>query len=151
MSRPASEHQSLSMLAGNWLGKEHIHPSPFDPIGGPATGHVHNRAALNGFAIIHDYEQKRNGDVSFRGHGIFRWDASEQCYTLHWFDSLGLRPVEYRGRLQGQILSLTAPQGQGFSRAVFDFSGEKCYRYRMEISPDGEQWFVFLEGEYQRT
>src|SRR4051812_34594932 len=113
MSRPSLEQHSLAILTGEWLGQEHIHPSPFDPIGGPAIGRVHNRAALNGFAIVQDYEQERNGAVNFHGHGIFRWDVDGQCYSLYWFDSRGLRPVEYRGGLQGQVLSLTAAQGPG--------------------------------------
>jgi len=149
MPRPATEHEALALLAGEWLGQETIHPSPFDPIGGPAVGHVHNRPALNGFAIVQDYEQERNGAINFRGHGVFRWDADESCYILHWFDSLGQRPVEYRGTMEAGILTLSAPQGDGATRAIFDFSREGRYRYRMEVSPDGEQWFVFTEAEYQ--
>lgn len=150
MPHPSPEQENLSIIAGDWLGQEHIHPSPFDPVGGPAVGRVRNRVALDGFAIIHDYEQERNGIVNFQGHGIFRWDGDEECYILYWFDSLGQRPVEYRGGLHNGVLSLTAPQGQGFSRAVFDFSDEKRYHYRQEVSPDGDQWFVFMEGEYNR-
>jgi hypothetical protein len=144
------EHQALAILAGNWLGQENIHPSPFDQAGGPAIGRVHNRMALDGFAVIQDYEQERRGIVNFRGHGIFRWDAGEKCYMLHWFDSFGLPPVDYRGALQGQMLTLTAPQPQGFARATFDFPQDGQYQYRMEVSPDGNQWFVFVDGEYRR-
>ncbi len=150
MPHPSPEQQLLSILLGNWRGQEHIHPSPFDPVGGPAVGRIHNCLALDGFAVIQDYEQERNGIVNFRGHGVFRWDSDEDCYILYWFDSLGQRPVEYRGGLRAGVLSLTAIQGQGFSRAVFDFSDETRYHYRMEVSPDGEQWFVFTEGEYER-
>lgn len=148
--RPACEHEALAMLVGDWLGQETIHPSPFDPVGGPAIGRVRNRAALDGFAVIQEYEQERNGAVNFRGHAVFRWDAADLCYVLNWFDSFGFNPIEYRGGLQGKTLSLTARQAQGFARAVFDFSQEDCYRYRMEVSPDGDQWFAFTEGEYRR-
>jgi hypothetical protein len=150
MPQVSPEHQALSILVGNWLGQEHIHPSPFDPVGGPATGRVHNRAALDGFAVIQDYEQERRGVVNFRGHGVFRWDAGEQCYKLHWFDSFGLPPVEYRGLLKDRVLILTAPQGEGLGRATFDFSLEGRYQYRMEVSSDGVQWFIFTDGEYLR-
>ena len=55
--------------------QERLYPSPWDPTGGPAVGHIENRAALDGFAVVHDYEHERNGSVTYRGHGIFTWDA----------------------------------------------------------------------------
>lgn len=148
MPQLTPEHQALALLAGTWLGAEHIYPSPFDSVGGAAVGRVQNRIALDGFAVIQEYEQERNGSVNFRGHGIFRWDSAQ--YVLYWFDSLGLPPREYRGTLEGQVLALTAAHHQGFSRATFDFVAADRYLYRLEVSPDGEQWFVFTEGTYQR-
>jgi hypothetical protein len=145
------QNQALTIIAGTWIGHEQIHPSPFDPAGGPAVGRVINRVALDGFAVIQDYEQERNGKVNFRGHGIFRWDRGDSCYKLHWFDSAGQAPVEYQGSLEAGVLILTAPQGPGFARASFDFSQDGKYLYRMEVSPDGNQWFVFMDGEYQRN
>lgn len=64
MPRPSSEHKALDMLVGDWLGEEKIYPSPFDPVGGMATGRTHNQLALDGFAIVQDYEQERNGAVN---------------------------------------------------------------------------------------
>jgi hypothetical protein len=146
-----SENQALSILVGNWLGKEQIYPSPFDPKGGAAIGRVINRTSLFGFAVIQDYEQERDGKIVLLGHGIFRWDASSKKDVLYWFDSSGLPPVEYRGTLHNRILTLTAPQAQGFGRAIFDFSDEGRYHYRMEVSLDGDQWHPFVTGEYQKT
>jgi len=150
MPRLSPENQKLELLVGDWIGQEQIHPSPFDPAGGPAVGRAQNRSALDGFAVIQDYEQERNGAVNFRGHGIFRWDTDEKCYVLHWFDSIGAKPTEYRGTLENKLLILTASQAQGFARASFDFSQENSYQYRMEVSPDGAQWFVFTEGKYEK-
>ena len=65
-------HEKLKTLVGTWRGSETIHPSPFDAKGGEATGIVNNRLALDGFAVIQDYEQQRGGRTNFRGHGIFR-------------------------------------------------------------------------------
>ena len=62
---------------------------------GAATGRVRNRLALDGFAVVQDYEQERDGGIHFRGHGVFRWDPEERSYTLHWFDSLGLPPANF--------------------------------------------------------
>jgi hypothetical protein len=118
MPRPSREQEDLSILVGDWLGQEQLHPSPFDPVGGPAVGRVYNWLALDGFAVIQDYEQERKGAVNFRGHGIFRWAAADKCYALCWFDSFGLPPATFRGALQHKVLTLTAPQPPGFARAV---------------------------------
>jgi hypothetical protein len=151
MPHPSEEHKALEMLVGEWLGQETIHPSPFDPIGGPAIGRVHNRIALDGFAVVQDYEQERNGVVNFRGHAIFRWDSTDRCYVLHWFDSFGTAPAEYRGAMDHRVLTLTGPTTGGLARAIFDFSNLGKYHYKLEISADGDQWSVFTDGDYRRS
>src|SRR3989442_10238916 len=60
-------HEKLKTLVGTWRGTETIHPSPFDKKGGQATGIVNNRLAIDGFAVIQDYEQQRDGRTNFRG------------------------------------------------------------------------------------
>ncbi len=88
MPVPSAAQQALAMLVGSWAGQEKIHPSPFSPAGATAVGRVVNRSALDGFAIVQDYEQETNGKVNFRGHGIFRWDPEKGAYILYWFELL---------------------------------------------------------------
>jgi len=111
---------------------------------------VQNRRALDGFAVVQDYEQERNGKIKFRGHGVFRFDGEDGSYTLHWFDSLGLPPSEFRGRFEGDVLTLTNAGPQGITRAVFELHGNRGYTYRMQVSPDGTNWFPFMDGDYTR-
>ena len=144
-------HEKLKALVGTWRGTETIRPSPFDPKGGAALGIVSNRLALDGFAVIQDYEQQRDGRTNFRGHGIFRWDSDKNAYLLHWLDSVGGPVSEMRGSFNGNILQLVGQSPTGQSRATFDFSGQRRYTYRMEVSPDGQQWFSFIEADYSRT
>jgi hypothetical protein len=151
MPRPTPEHQALAVLAGDWVGDELIHPSPFDPAGGTAVGRVRNRAALDGFAIVQDYEQERGGAVRFRGHGVFTFDVARSAHVLYWFDSFGLPPSEFRGSLRDGVLTLTATQPNGRTRARFDLTRDGRYGYRMELSQDGAAWAPFMEGEYRRT
>ncbi|MGE5277442.1 MAG: DUF1579 family protein [Acidobacteriota bacterium] len=74
MPRPGEPHRQLRKLVGSWRGEERLSPSPWDPVGGTAVGRVENRSALDGFAVVQDYEQERNGAVGFRGHRVFSWD-----------------------------------------------------------------------------
>lgn len=51
--------------------------------------------------------------------------------------------------LSGIMSNSAAHQGeQGLTRATFDFSQAGRYTFRQEVSPDGQQWFPFLAGNY---
>jgi len=82
MPAPTAADNALIILEGTWIGQEKVHPSPIVPGGATATGRVINRLALDGFAVIQDYEQETGGKVNFKGHGVFRWDAEWQTYVL---------------------------------------------------------------------
>ena len=148
MPKPGEAHRKLERLVGYWIGEEKLYPSPWDPKGGAAIGKVHNRIALSGFNVVQDYEQERNGSINFQGHGVFSWDAKASCYVLHWFDSMGMPPNEFRGNFDGNTLNLTNEGPQGHSRTVFDFQKDGHYTFRMEVSQDGRQWQTFMEGHY---
>ena len=94
MPKPSDAHQKLSRLVGNWRGEERLYPTPWDPKGGRALARVENKAALDGFAVIQEYEQAREGTVRFRGHGVFTWDDPRQCYIMQWIDSMGMSPSD---------------------------------------------------------
>ena len=71
MPKPAPGHLKLERMAGSWEGEEKMPPSQWDPKGGVATGRSKSRVALSGFALITDYEQERDGIVTFSGHGVW--------------------------------------------------------------------------------
>jgi hypothetical protein len=151
MPKLTDAHRRLDKLVGSWTGEERVSPSPLDPKGGPAVGRALNRLALDGFIVVHDYEQERNGQITFRGHGVFSWDSIGNCYVMHWWDSMGLAPSEFRGDFKGEILTLTNQDAQMHTRATWDFHKPGHYSFRMEVSPDGHQWYPFLEGDYTRA
>ncbi len=151
MPKPNENHAQLHRFAGRWFGEEKISPSPWDPVGGVATGRIENRVDLDGFVVVQDYVQEREGSVSFRGHGVFSWNSLQECYFMHWFDSMGTPVNEYKGHFDGNVLTVTCdmPQG-GKSRAVFEVLEDGKYRFKMEITQDGEQWATFMQGLYSR-
>jgi len=151
MPKPGEAHAKLAKLAGKWRGTETIHPSPFDPAGGQAEGRVDNRPALDGWVVVQDYEQERGGAVNFRGHGVFSFDPARNTNVMTWWDSFMGTASEYTGNWAGDVLTLSTVTPQGPARAVFDLSTAGEYRFRMEVSPDGAQWFPFMEGHYKRV
>ena len=107
--------------------------------------------ALDGFFLIADYEQERSGKVNFRGHGVYGWDTRGPCYTMHWFDSVGIEhDAPGLGSWEGDTLTLIHETHRtGSSRYTYKV-GDGVYQLRLEHSPDGKSWATVLEARYQR-
>ena len=146
------EHRKLAVFAGTWSGKETIHPSPWDPKGGTSQGRTDARLALDGFALVTDYEQERDGKIVFRGHGVYGWDPFERCYVMHWVDNVGgtVHLTGARGEWRGSQLVFTASSPRGHGRYTYMIESETRYRFRIDMSPDGQNWMPFLEATYTK-
>lgn len=152
MPKVLEEHRKLGALAGSWEGKETLHPSPWDPKGGPARSRVTGRIDLDGFFLIMDYVQERDGQVTYRGHGVFGYDAGRKGYTLHWFDPMAPPPCEpAQGKLEGNTLMFQHAHPMGHSRYTYIMEKDGRYRFRIENSQDGKEWAPFMDGAYTRT
>jgi hypothetical protein len=151
MPRPGEAHARLAALVGEWTGPETMHPAPWDPTGGPATGRLVNTSILDGFAVMQQYAQNRGGAESFKGHGVFWYDQAAGEYVMTWWDSVAGGGSHFRGRFEGDRLVLVSemPQG-GLCRSTFDTGRPGHYSFLMEISSDGEQWMTAMEGVYER-
>lgn len=150
MPKPGEAHSRLNALIGEWSGAETLHPSPWDPAGGTATSRTVNRAILDGFAIAQEYEQRRGRVVTFRGHGVFWWDAAKSQYAMTWWDTMGGISSEFRGSFSGDRLELVTPVTEfGAYRASYDLSKPGRHTFRMETSQDGQTWQPSMDGAYK--
>lgn len=149
MPKPGPEHKRLEVFAGTWIGQELMHPSPWDPQGGPTEAEARNAMALDGFALIQDYEQRRGGRTTLKGHGVLRWDGASGHYAFHWFDSMGTPPAIFIGDWVEGTLTLRSQGPYGWARAQWTFH-DGTYAYRMDLSPDDRHWTPFMEGSYRR-
>ncbi len=152
MPKPSDRHRKLEALAGTWIGEETMFPSPWDPKGGTAVGRTHARMDLDGFFLLSDYTQERDGQVGYRGHGVFGWNPKAQRYSMHWFDGMGgIPPEAAHGTWEGDTLSFQHSTAMGHSRYTWILDGKDRQRFRLENSPDGERWATFLEATYRRA
>ncbi len=149
MPEPTEHHEALKRLAGDWVGTERMYPSEWDPQGGEATGRNRMRMALGGFALITNYEQEREGEITFRGHGVTTYDQARGEYVLHWFDSIGSPPEVFRGNFDGDVLTV-AHGGKMHVRLTYDLSREGILGSKMEMSPDGAAWKTLFDCDYER-
>lgn len=151
MPKLSAGHLALHKLEGSWEGEETMHPSQWDPKGGVAIGRNDNVLSLGGFVLISDYEQERDGAVTFTGHGVYTYHPGQDQYYLYWFDCMGSPPEIFVGGFKGDVLTL-AHGGPGMhARMISDLSTPGTLRARMEMSPDGREWKVLFEAVYKRT
>src|SRR5262245_25918319 len=87
MPQPTDEHKKLHALVGDWEGEEKLSPSPWGP-GGVAFGRYTHRLGCDGFFVLQDYVEEKDGRTVFRGHGVYGWDAAEKSYIWYWVDSM---------------------------------------------------------------
>ncbi len=151
MPKPSAGHVLFEKLAGDWEGEETMFPSPWDPAGGKAHGRRTMRVGLSGFALISDYDQERDGAVTFQGHGVFTFNPKDELYTLSWFDCMGSPPETFKGRFDGHLLEV-AHGGPGMhARISYELRGPDEISSAMEISPDGAKWNRLFDGSYRRV
>ncbi len=152
MPRPAPEQARLDAMTGTWTAEEKMYPSPWDPKGGTATGRIVARTALGGFFVISDYTQSRGEQVTYEGHGVYRWNPQERCYEMLWFDNTGAcGTAVVKGQFEGNRLTFQQAGPMGHSRYIYDFDEPGRYRFRLEMSEDGKAWAAFMEGAYKRV
>jgi hypothetical protein len=152
MPKPTPGHERLLALSGTWLGEEKMHPSPWDPNGGTATGKINSRVALDGLHLLSDYEQWRGGQVTYHGHGVYGFDVETDEAWFYWFDSMGFDPGSAaRGKWVGTRLEFRhRTRMGGFSRYAYEFDGEDAFTFTIEMSGDGESYTPWLESRWTR-
>ena len=152
MPQVGEQHRRLQVFVGNWVGEETLLPTAWGP-GCSATGRVTCRAACDDFFVVEDYEQERDGRVSFRGHGVFGWDDRLQTFVWYWVDSMGVPPAAAaRGHWEGDTLAFTSECEGMTQRYTYRFEGTDRYRFSIESSRDGGgTWQLFMEGAYRRA
>jgi hypothetical protein len=145
------KHRKLAVFAGEWSGEEMVFPSRWTE-GGKATAQVKARIDLNGFYLIQDTVQTRNGKESFATHGVFTYDREDRLYKLFWHDSLGYySPAPASGGWSGKSLILVRGSLRGNARHVYEVVDNDNYTMKIQFSPDAEGWADVLTGVYRRV
>lgn len=150
MPKPTEAHAKLEVFAGEWKGDEILYPSPWAPEKRSAVGRFSARMGLDGMFLITDYQEERDGEVVFRGHGVYGFDPKSGKYTMHWFDSMGMSPAETLGVWEGDTLTFENSHAHGKSRYVYEV-GDDQYTFKILSSQDGDEWSTLMEGSYRRV
>jgi hypothetical protein len=149
--KPLEEHRRLAAFAGEWTGEETVFPSRW-VAGGQALSRVSARMDLDGFYLIQDTMQTRDGKESFATHGVFTFDREDKLYKLFWHDSLGyFAQSPASGAWKDKTLTLIRGSLRGNARHVYDIVDADTYTMKIQFSPDAEGWADVLTGTYRRV
>ena len=118
----------------------------------PPSGNRDLRIDLDGFFVVQDYVEEKDGQTVFRGHGVFGYDAQAKEYCWFWVDSMGFVPAApSRGRWEGDTLTFRSVSPQGEGRYTYRFQSDRRYSFRLENSFDGGKTFtLMMEGTYDK-
>lgn len=152
MSIAPEQRRLAHAMLGTWLGELRSYPSPWDPQGGVAVGRTQAREGLGGLAVISDYAEERDGAITFRGHGVYCWDAMAKLYRMYWFDSVQPAPtlLPANGVWTDRVLTFESRTDVAEHRYVYDFAGAGFYTFRIDLRRAGQAWKTFAEGRYAR-
>lgn len=152
MPKPTDEHRRLHAMAGSWRSEETLHPSPWDPNPSSAVGRAEARAALDGFVVVTDYEQTKDGRVGYRGHGVFGFDTKQGKPFMQWGDNMmAVAPATVWGAWSGNVLTFEMAGQQGHNRYVYAFEKDGAYTFSIQWSQDGKTWRAFMDGHFTRA
>lgn len=63
---------------------------------------------------------------------------------------MGVAANVFKGDFEGNTLRMVCHDAQGHSRATWEALDAGRYRFRMEMSQDGQQWMTMMDGDYTR-
>jgi hypothetical protein len=153
MPTVGNEQQRLNELFyGTWRGEETLYPSDWDPRGGTAFGTWVVQPSLDGFCLLVDYSEERDGKVVYRGHGIHTWDPEGGTFLSYWFDNLGGPPQHaLHAKLEGNRYWYQSEGPQGWQRMTYEWR-DRWFEFRIDASSDGRtSWYPVHEGRYTRA
>jgi hypothetical protein len=150
MPKLTAQHKKLAKFVGNWKGDESIHPMPWDPKGGPATGVSKCKLVGGDFHLLMEYQQKRGKTVTHIGHGVIGYHPEKKQYSMNWFDNMGSGAEPAYGTWNGAKLVFQAAGPMGHSRYTFSITKPDSYRFMMEMSEDGTNWALVMAGHYKK-
>lgn len=154
MPTVGNEQKKLNeIFSGTWRGEEKIYPSEWDPKGGAAFGTWVVHPSLDGFALLVDFTEERDGKVVYRGHGVHTWDPHANTFVTFWFDNIGFPPKHaIPARLDGNRYTYESDDGpQGWTRMTYEWTDNRM-EFRIAKSHDGKKtWQPMHEGRYTRA
>jgi len=150
---PPLEMQQCSGMVGTWLytGEMRMQPTDTAWIEHQATAefsYVAGGAAL---------QMRYTGDMmgmEMHGLGMLTYDREDRQWQETWVDNFGGRTSLYTGTFADGtrvMQGVNKMQGQTMHTRITTYDiAETTFKWTMENSMDGKNWFVSMKGSYQK-
>jgi uncharacterized protein DUF1579 len=148
--KPPAEVEKLSYFVGDWTTEGRIQPGPWGE-GGKFSWTESTKWMAGRFFVIGHWHFHMPASLGGDGEEIFimGYDPPAAAYTFDAFSSQGLHQVS-KGRLEGDTwtwLSEGMQAGRPVQqRMTMQVLSPTSYKLKFEISTDGSNWALFMQG-----
>ncbi|MCG6948509.1 MAG: DUF1579 domain-containing protein [Acidobacteria bacterium] len=148
MPQPTAEHKALELWVGTWSGEGDLKPGIFGP-GGPMSWNE-ECAWFEGskFHVVCTSEgASPMGPV--KGLGIVGYNSEREVYTHYGVDNNGWSAYS-EGTREGDTWTYFSKETMGgrtyHTRATMTLTAPDTMKFTWEMSEDGENWVLLMEG-----
>lgn len=151
--KPGPELKKLDYFVGHWNSEGDMKPGPMGPGGKTQIDESTEWMEGGYFIVIHS---KFNSAAMGSGSGIafMGYDSREKAYTYDEFNSWG-EATHSKGTVDGDNWTWTSDMKMGSQTMKTRFSmkivSPTLYTYKFEVSPDGTNWTLVLDGKDTKT
>ena len=147
--KPGPELKKLDYFVGHWTSEGDVKPGPMGP-GGKFTMEEHTEWMDGGYFVVIHSKYSGGGMPSGTGTAYMGYDPQEKVYTYDEFNSMG-EATHSKGMVDGDTWTWTNDMKMGpqsmkgrFSMKMFS---PTSYSYKFEMSPDGTNWTLVMDGK----
>jgi len=147
--KPGPELKKLDYFVGNWTSEGDMKPGPMGPGGKITTTDKLEWMDGGFFVVIHsNWKSVSMGDGT--GIAFMGYDPNEKVYTYDEFNSAG-EANHSKGTVDGDTWTWTSDVKMGpmtmKGRFTMKIVSPTSYTYKFEVSPDGTNWNVVMDGK----
>ncbi len=150
---PPPEMKECDKMVGTWLFKGEFRMSPTDTAWMPFEGTAVFSMACGGAVCVMDYTAPMPG-MEMKGMSLTAYDRELKQWQETWIDNISGRISMYTGTYKDGVRIMSGEDIMGgqkmWTRNTSSEMTGTTFKWVMENSMDGTNWFVSMRGMYTK-
>jgi Protein of unknown function (DUF1579) len=150
--KPGPELKKLDFFVGHWTSDGDVKPGPMGP-GGKFTMQENSEWMDGGYFVVIHSKYSGGGMPNGSSTAYMGYDSQEKVYTYDEFNSMG-EHTHSTGTLEGDNFTWMSDMKMGpqtmKGRFTMKLMPPNAYAYKFEVSPDGKDWSLVMDGKDTR-